>query len=228
MGVSRLVIVFLCLLAVGVGAETNPQLDSIRVAAYNQIGVPVAGSDRVTDAITNAIINYGIQRVSTDFPAVEKLDTITMDTVSEGSALASDFVAISWCQLMIDATQRIALEFRLPDSLFEKRPSDSSSRSSSDDRTTPRYYYTHARQLMVYPKFVVGDIGDTALFLVSYYAVGDALTAESDSTNIHSEYRDELLNWVCYRLEKLRYRYASAATYKTDYDSEVKRTGFKK
>ena len=225
---SRLVIVSLCLLAVNLSAETNPQLDSIRVAAFNQIGIPAAGSDRVTAAIANAIINYGIQQVSTDFPAVEKLDTISIDSASEGGALASDFVRVGWCQLMMGDTLRLPLEYKLPDSLFFKKPSEDDADADADDLTDPRYYYTQGGRLLAWPKFKKGDIGDSALFLVGYYAIGDALSSGTDSTNIHSEYRDELLNWICYRLEKLRYRYASATSYKIDYDAEVKRTGFKK
>lgn len=220
----------LIILVTSVGAETSPQLDSIRVAAFNQIGVPTGGSDRITAAIANAIINYGIQQVSTDFPAVEKLDTITIDTVSEGGALASDFVAIKWCQLILSDMARLPLQYKSEDSLFMERPSDSSSTGDPDDVTDPRYYYTHAGRLHTFTKIVSGDAteGDSALFLIGYYAVGNRLSSGTDSTNILESFRDELLNWICYRLEKLRYRYASASGYKVDYDSEVKRTGFKK
>lgn len=221
----------LCFLAASLSAETSPQLDSIRFAAYNQIGVPSGGTTRVTDAIANVIINHGIQKVTTDFPAVEKLDTITIKGDEEGGALASDFVAIDWCQLMIGDTLRIPLEYKPEDSLFLKRPTQDDSKGQVDDVTDPRYYYTKAGRLMAFPKVIASsDItsGDSALFLIGYYAVGDPLSSGTDSTNIDEEYRDELLNWVCYRLEKLRYRWISADTYKADYDAEVKRAGFKK
>lgn len=226
----RKILLVLCLLILsgGVVAETNPQLDSIRVAAFQQIGVPAAGSDRITVAIANQVINYGIQQVSTDFPAVEKLDTISMDTVSEGGALSSDFVAIDWCELMIGDTIRIPLEYKHPDSLFTKRPSSNDAKAKVDDLTDPRYYSTKAGRLLVWPKFRQGDIGLTASFLVGYYAVGDALSSGTDETNIHSEYRDELLNWICYRLEYTQYRYQAGDRYLALYDKAKQEIGFKK
>jgi hypothetical protein len=222
----RKILFVLCLLAANLSAETSPQLDSIRVAALNQIGLPTAGTTRITAAIANAIINYGIQEVSTNFPAVEKLDTITIDSVSEGGALASDFVAIRSCELMIDDTLRIPLQYKPVDSIFEKRPSKEGAKP--DDITDPRYYRTHAGRLLTSPKFVSGDIGDSALFLISYYAVGDFLSSGTDSTNIVEEYRDELLDWVCYRLEALRYRYNASAFYFAKYDKAKQEVGFKK
>ncbi|KKM24833.1 hypothetical protein LCGC14_1601180 [marine sediment metagenome] len=224
------ILIALSLLAATVGAETSPQLDSIRIAAFNQIGIPAAGTVRVPVATANAIINYGIQEVSTNFPAVEKLDTISIDSASEGGALASDFVAIKWCQLMVDDTLRIPLEYKSEDSLFPKRPSVDDADADADDLTEPRYYYTHNKRLMTFPKVKVGDVtdGDSALFLIAYFAVGDRLDAETDSTNILEAYRDELLDWVCYRLEYLRYRYNSGDRYFLKYDKSKKEIGFKK
>ena len=224
-------LIALCLLSVTVSAETSPQLDSIRIAAYNQIGVPAAGTLRITGAIANAIINYGIQKVSTDFPAVEKLDTIVIDTVSEGGALSSDFVRIRWAQLMQGFDQRIPLEYLVEDSLFLIKPSDEQTKAKADNLTDSRYYYTMAGKLLIWPKMVIGDVmadGDSALVLIGYYAVGDALSSGTDSTNIPSEYRDELIAWVCHRLEALRYRYNASAFWKAQYDAAVKQTGFKK
>ncbi len=218
----------LCLLAVSAIAETSPQLDSIRIAAFNQLGIPIAGTDRMTAAKANAIINYGIQEVTTNFPAVEKLDTITLDSASEGGALASDFVAIKGCQLMSGDTMRIALEFKVEDSFLVVRPDPANNKTEPDDVGGGPYYRTHAGQLMVWPKFRRGDIGDTALFLISYYAVGDRLDAETDSTNIDEQFRDELLDWVCYRLEYLRYRYNSGDKFLGKYNKAKTEVGFKK
>ena len=225
------ILLALCLMAATVSSETSPQLDSIRVAAFNQIGVPAAGTLRITDAIANAIINYGIQRVSTDFPAVEKLDTIVIDTLSEGGALNSDFVRIRWAQLMQGFDQRIPLEYLIEDSLFLMLPSEEGTEAEADDKTSSRYYYTMAGRLMVWPKMVIGDAmadGDSALVVIGYYAVGDFLSSGTDSTNIPSEYRDELISWVCHRLEALRYRYNASAFWKAQYDAAAKQTGFKK
>lgn len=220
--------VLIVLLAVGVMGETSPQLDSIRIMAFNQIGVPTSGTNRVTAAKANAIINYGIQEVSTDFPAVGKLDTITIGSVSEGGALASDFVAIKWCQLMIDDTLRIPLEYKTEDSFFVERPTEEGAKSEPDDILSPRYYYTHAGKLLTWPKFVAGDIGDSALVLISYYAIGDRLDSATDSTNILPQFRNELLDWVCYRLEYLQYRYAAGDRYFGKYDKAKQEIGFTK
>ena len=70
--------------------------------------------------------------------------------------------------------------------------------------------------------------GDSALFLVGYYAVGDHLSSGSDSTNIAEEYRDELLNWIMGRLEALQYRYEAAAFYLSAYEKARQEVGFKK
>jgi hypothetical protein len=217
-----------CLLAVGAMAETSPQLDSIRVAAFNQIGLPTTGTTRVTAAKANAIINYAIQEISTNFPAVEKLDTVLIDSVSDGGALNTDFVAVKWCQLLIGDTLRVPLEYKPEDSLFTGDPTEGEEGAQLDDITDPRYYYTHANRLLTFPKFRTGDVGDSAFLLVGYFAVGDRVDAETDSTNIHPRFRDELLDWVCYRLEYMRYRYTSGNQYFAKYDKAKAEVGFKK
>ena len=222
----RKIVLLLCLLPALCLAETEPQLDSIRQAAFDQLGIPAAGTDYVTTAKANAIVNYGIQEVSTSFPAVEKLDTITIDSTTEGGTLASDFVAIKWCLFIADDTARVPLEFAPVDSLFPARGGEEGVDHDPGNPYGVRYYFTHAKQLMTYPRWSVG--ADSALFLVAYYAVGNHLAAGGDSTNILPEYRDELLDWICYRLEALRGRFTAAAFYEAIYDKAKKERGFKK
>ena len=90
-----LIALFVMLLGVSVNAEALLTLDSLRVAVMREQGLPDSGSTGVTVVKVNFNVNRAIQRVSEDFPAVEKIDTITYTAGGDEYAFSSDFVELA-------------------------------------------------------------------------------------------------------------------------------------
>jgi hypothetical protein len=214
----RFIVTILLLVPTITFGATNARRDSIRVAAFNQLGIPTTGTSMITTAKANEIINYAVQEVSSDFPAVEKLDTVAILPTPEGGALPSDFSSIRWCQVMASDSVRVPLEYISPDTLYKARGGSQGVVDKKNIPLSSRYYYTHAGRLLVYPKFRAGDIGDTLYALIAYYAIDDTLSTDSSTTGISEEYRSALLDWICYRLEYLRFRYEAGNQYLAKYE----------
>jgi hypothetical protein len=154
------------------------------------------------------VVNYAIQRVSIDFPAVEKLDTLVLRDTTEGAALPSDLSELKWAQIIIGDTLRRPLEFVPVDSLYARR-----------NVNEPRFYYTQADRLFTWKAFNAQMFDqDTLMVLIAYYAIDPGLAADSLTTNIAEDYRDALIDFICYRLELMRYRFEAAAIYAARYD----------
>ena len=88
-------ILFVLAFCCSVSAEALLTLDSLRVAVMREQGLPDSGSTGVTVAKVNFKINRAIGQVSWDFPAVEKIDTITYTAGGDEYAFSSDFVQLA-------------------------------------------------------------------------------------------------------------------------------------
>lgn len=213
-------ILFLLLCATSLLAETSPRRDSIRVAAFGQLGIPTAGTALVTTAQANRIINEAVEEVSTHFPAIEKFDTVVIYPTTIGGSLPSDFSTIRWAEMIIapgEDSAFIPMKYVLPDSLFDVRGGSTGASDATKKARAARYYHTHGNQLMIYAKFV-GAEGDSVQVLVAYYAIDAALDADTATTDIAPGYRSALRDWICYRLELFRYHYEAATFYAVRYD----------
>lgn len=203
---KRLILLLILCPVLALG-QTSARRDSLRITACYQVGLPIAGTAAVTTAMMNNAINYAVQRVSTDFPAIEKIDTLVLRDTAQGVALPSDLFQIKWCQMMFLDTL-VPLEYITEDELYSKR-----------NLSVPRYYYTQADRLLTWPRLreEMYDL-DSALVFIGYYAIDSALASDSAETDIPEDYRDELIDYICYQLEMMRYRYESAAFYAARYE----------
>ena len=213
-------ILFLILCATSLYAETSPRRDSIRIAAFGQLGIPTAGTALVTTTQANRVINEAVEEVSTHFPAIEKFDTVVVYPSTIGGALASDFSSIRWAEMIIapgSDSAFIPMKYVLPDSLFDARDGSKGISDAGRQGRAGRYYHTHGSQLLMYAKWA-GAEGDSVLVLVAYYAIDDALGAYTATTDIAPAYRSVLRDWICYRLEYLRFRYEAGNQYLARYE----------
>lgn len=202
-------ILFLILCPVLVLGQTSARRDSLRITSCNLVGLPTAGTAAVTTAMMNNAINYAIQQVSADFPAVEKLDTLILRDTVNGVALPSDLNEIRWCAFVRGDTVT-PLEYVSEDSLFSKR-----------NVSQPRFYYSHGGYLRTWARFrddMFETDQDTLILLLAYYAIDSGLASDTATTAIGEPYRGALLDYICYQLEMMRYRYQTAAFYAARYD----------
>lgn len=206
----------LCLLLVAGSVSGQVRRDSLRVSALDLLAISSTDA-LITTARVNRIIDEAVREVSANFPAIEKLDTVVIYTTTEGGALASDFSQAWWAQIMVDDSVRIPLTYREPDTLYEARGGSDGVSDAGKNVTQQRYYYTHAGRLMLYSKYGTGE-GDSLFVLLAYYAVDDAMSADTTTTSISDAYRAALMDWICYRIEMLRFRFDAATVFAVRYD----------
>jgi len=208
----------------GVKAQTysiNPSRDSLTVAVLNQLHVPSTGDNELTTAIVHKQINKSVAQVCTDFPAVEKLDTVIIGRWQEGGSLNTDFDRAYSVMKIVGDTLRVPIN-RLPDdSLFDRLGGETGLEYDYDKLSHPRYFNPFDYYLFVYPKVAIDSAGvDT--FLVKYYAMDDALTSATDSTVINPRFINPLISHVCYMLSLYREDDNAAAIYKKDYEAYLR------
>lgn len=186
-------VIALLLQAVGASAGQSPRLDSLRVYSFDFALLPVAGNRTVTTAIGNRVVNTAIQQVCTDFPALEKLDTVTLSSGMEGATLNSDMVSVVAVEYILpienehgDAdTVRMYVPPIAVNDLRLKFPTSTSVVQNKSGQYDPKFWYVEAKKLKFAPKWIRGD---TASFVVTYLAMDTLLTTDSSSTSVETQF----------------------------------------
>lgn len=218
-----LVIVLLLLPAMAAGQSytLSPRLDSLRVNVLLRINEPTSGNLALTTAKLNLAINTANTDVCKAFPAIEKLDTVVVDSTAEGGALNADFDRILEVYRLAGNT-RVRLR---PLGYVEPVEGDQTVGVSTHDRAnlaSPDQYRTFARRLLLHPK----DSKPAATpdsFLVYYYAMDAQLSAGADSVQIDPKYIPVLLDRACYEIQKMRNNWNDAKEYER---AALSRAGF--
>lgn len=173
------------------------RLDSLKIAVNVQSGLASTGNDRYSSAVLTHIINRATQRVSTDFPAVEKKDTIVTVIEQKNYAANSDFVAIQSCFKWVTDSVAVPLEYKPVDEWFKNlgalKGADNLTDNGGEILENPRYVMEHKKYLTFYPQPFGGDTIE-----VNYYAFDGYLTNATDSTAINPEYREAVVFYACY------------------------------
>lgn len=222
----KLAILLVLLLSGGVRAGINPRLDSLRTRAFEQADVPSGGTSKVTTSIGNSFINRAISKVCSNAPAIEKYDTIYVDSITEGGSLPSDFNRLKSAELIWSDTSLPDIDraFRIPllpiegDSQTMQRPS---LQSLQQDRTNPlaaRFYRTYAGKLKLFPKWMRGD---SAAVVIEYYANDTLLQVNASQTSVEERWREAVINYAASLISAKRNNYEDALYYLNLFRADV-------
>lgn len=220
------VLIVILLLAVSASAQVSGRRDSLRQYALDKCFLPTAGTDAATAAKLNRQLNLCIYEVSTDFPAVEKWDTVVFSMADQAGLLNADFDRIaSVARIVGDTTIKIYVPMSpfVFDNAFDANLGFAGVKHNRGDSAQPRGYATFRGsdkgwRLFVYPREAKpADAADS--FLVHYYAIGRQLDSDTAQTDIHPSYFDELLSLYAGRIQELRMNYAAADRFLAQYES---------
>lgn len=222
-----IIIMFLSASAYAQTYSINPSLDSLRLNAFGQLSIPATGTGRVTTSAANFIINKSIGDVCDAYPALEKIDTLSVDRSASGYTLNSDFLRVRHVFRVdyYNDQQSQQLWFPLNYINFDSLASVYATKKENVDeikkifgeRTT---YYTFGRQLFLHPKnYSLTTDPDT--LIVFYYARDRMLTTGTDSTRISPEYMDELMSYIMAGLKALQEDYDVSGFYYNNNNSAI-------
>lgn len=189
-------------------------LSELRVAVLNQMEHSTSGTALLTTAIIDEAVNRAQLKVASDFPAVEKLDTIWIGAGSTMKfyALNDDFLKLNWTFKYRGDTM-LAIEYAPPQTLYQRDAGRTANVSQPDNVSYPRYCFISRSEhngkispkLFFFPMASMTATVDT--ILISYYSLSNELVDDNDSTEIAPEYRDPLVYWACsiasFRIGKL-------------------------
>ena len=215
------IIVFMFISSSTMAGPRSPRLDSMWVSVCANLNLPTSGTRNITSAVGYRYINEAYASVCVDFPAIEKLDTVTLVGGSEGGALNTDFDRVVSVDRMVDSTVRIPLQPVSQDtlSMMVKTADDASVRMVKNDYTSPRYYKIFNKMLITQPKY---SLATSSLFLVKYYAIGARLTSASDSVLCDQRYIEQIINHACAGISLGYMRNpALAKTFQDQYDAAM-------
>ncbi len=197
------------MLAVSVSAQTyslDPSRDSLIVYALYETNTQTTFTNSLTQAKAIYLLNKSLGRVCTDFPALEKIDTVVFDKDSMGVHLNPDFIrAVRIYRIEhedVDSGQiLIPLRYVPSDSAWILYPTESS--NSNPPIKLPTSYYTHGQVFFTHPKSqTISSIPDS--FIVFYGAMSEKLTSGTDSVTILPDYLNPLIDLLTYEFAKVR------------------------
>ena len=213
------IIIVLVALAGPVNAQLSPTLDSLRTYVAALADLPFAGTDQVDTAQMIRQIVIAIRQTCVDFPAVEKIATVTVDSASEGGALPTDFRLVKSAFLSFGDTLRVPLRPLEPDSLFLVNPTLDQNLMELTDYWSIRYYRVHADSLILHPKWYRSD---TASILLEYYAIDTTHMIHGDRTTlVRPKYRDKIIEYATSRLWAIRLNMTMADYWMREYEKGI-------
>lgn len=228
---SRLILLLIpvFLFASAAAQPISGRLDSLRVYVLDQANVNAAFTNTVSQARVTRAINRACAKVSYDFPAVEKLDTIYLVDSTDGVALNTDFIrARSAYQVRYGDNEAVAswgvpMTPVNPDSIPMKDVTGDENRPRPNDKTSFRYFWTYADRFFTQPQWSATT--DSIRVVVSYYAVANRLDAASDTTLIQPEYREKVILYAVSLVKMLQGLYDESQIYLNRYYAGIRGQG---
>jgi hypothetical protein len=187
---------------------------------FVRANLPTTGTNQVSTATVARIVNAKILVVCIDFPAIEKLDTILIDSTMEGGVLPSDFDRLRYVQMIYSDIVRVPLTPLPPDSAKWATPGDATQDQSVE--AGPPNYYTAGGYLMLHPKW---SRGDTGTYLISYYATDTALTDDASQTSVDTRYLDAVIYASVAEVNRILGRWNQAMGWQALYEEYKSRHG---
>jgi len=213
------VLVFLLSSSVMAGAPVTPSRDSLSARCYRMLNIPVTGTKQNPTTNMYDALNGGLAAVCRDFPALEKIDTLTIDREADGAALPTDFVRLKSVFRMKGDTLRLPLKIIDIDAIPLLTLPEKSATQDKGDITSPGFAYTYGGRLMTHPKYIIPSLADS--FLVYYYAMDDKIDSASDTVFIAKEYLNALTYFACWQLSAVRGDFQGATYWRGLYDMDV-------
>ncbi len=199
--VKYLVFAITMLWACAVYADLNPQIDSLRTAAFEQSLVPDAGNALIDTTYGKRVINRAIQQVCQDFPAIEKLDTIVSAVGTIEYSLNTDFLRLKNIFKFTtyqDLKIIYSLSFPPAESWFEARAGEIGGQADPNKKADPRYAWSFNDKVYLYPTPQKADS-----FVISYFAIDSQMIDPTSSTSVRPEFREAIIIYaaslICYR-----------------------------
>ena len=216
-------IILFMLLPMSLSAQSynSMRLDSLREYAFNKLSIPSSGTQKITTAKANRVINEAIAKVCDDFDAIGRVDTLSVGVDSDGVALPSNFLRARKIFKLIDDTTKIPLGYFTDDEIENIYNSEEKNTYTETDNMQPRHFYTHNGRFFLHPRNLKPST-DLDEFIVEYWAVDTVLNADASVTGIDKEYRDELLDLICGELSIMRDDYTKGEWYLARYDKKAK------
>jgi hypothetical protein len=183
----------------------SPRRDSLRTYVYRMIPADTAGTDLLPKATVNLALNLALDATSRLYPAVEKLDTVVVDSTTEGGTFNSDFLRIYKVHRIVGSRIRAQLLPLAVDTTQPLAKDEGDYIQSFDKATDPAFYYTFKGMLMTQPKIRKSPAFPDS-FLVSYYALAPGLANDSDTTVVLKEYRQAVIYWAVAFCQEIRHR----------------------
>lgn len=213
---TKKLLLCLVLVLLGVSAQgqaLSPRLDSLLVYLNHQLGLPWPGDANgiASQAYLQYSLNRSLVRISTTFPAIEKFDTIKVTSVAEGYALNSDFDSLRQVYRMVQGV-RVPLQDTSETDYYIARGGIVGAVIDPTNPDLPRYAHTVGNRLFFYPALELTS-GDSAMFLVEYYALAPQLTALSDTTIMPQKYLQAVLDFATAIVERARGNFTAAREY---------------
>lgn len=199
------------LLSVNCWAGVSPRLDSLRSRAFEQIDVPSGGSGRITTAVGTSAINRAISYVCSHAPAIEKIDTLYVDSISEGATLPSNFNRVKSAEMIHpDSLYRIPLMPVEADSQFKETPTLDQLVPDPSDPLASVHYRTFGGIFKLRPPW---PRSDSATIILEYYADDSVLTVSASQTQVKPKWRECIINYAASLLSAKRNNFDDALYY---------------
>jgi len=212
MGTKVLVFLLLAGSALAGSDPIYPRLDSMQAAVYAQLNISSSGTSRITSAKVRYALNRAQAKTATDFPVIEKQDTVIIVRASEGGSLNADFQRLFQVFKRRGDTLRYPMHIIPVDSLSLLKPSVSQVRTTVE---SPALCWSYGRKLWTHPKV----IGTPDTFFVDYYALPDRMDSLRDTCYVPGEYLEHVIFYACGLLSATRELFDEANWYLQWYEA---------
>ncbi len=181
---------------IAVAGSNKGDLASLRQAVTLQLRAKTSVTVVVSNAVIDNALNRGLAEVCDKFPALEKFDTIWVNSSSEGAALNADFNRIHQVFRIGGDTTRIPIPFKSFDSLGRDESTIAASTDKKTGLTSIKYFYTFGDRILFHPKSgAISPARDS--FLVLYFADDAILDSTIDTVKIKAAYIEKVILYAC-------------------------------
>jgi len=189
-----ILIIVLSLIATTSQSAISNRLDSLRTHIRMRWNAAGDSTRLLTNNRLTYILNEASDVVCIDFPALIKVDTVTITASDEVGGLSSDFVALASVFRLKGESERIPMtivDIGMMDSLrhWIVEPEGHQHQLTWE---SPQYCASAGQKLMTHPK-MENDPTFGNDFLVYYYAIDDWMSDDTSTTQILPEYIPALL-----------------------------------
>lgn len=216
------ILIILALSPISVSAQRSMRLDSLRYDVFRMLQMNTAGDSVTNVDRANVFINMANQQVCNDFPAIEKLDTITLNADSTALGVNSDFLNAQWVYLD-SSNQWYPMQPVTRDehaTLYGVIGGRAGVEQDASDPGNLRRYWIHADQFFTYPKYKAGPVTKV---IIAYNAEDANLSSNSSVSQVKSNYRKAILYFSCYLIKASEQMYDIAQFWLGMYEREKPR-----